>query len=48
MNAIFSRDTFMRRADIFRPPAREMVLGGDDRRLLEDVVGIGRNARTLG
>ncbi|MQB01013.1 MAG: maleylpyruvate isomerase family mycothiol-dependent enzyme [Actinobacteria bacterium] len=38
MNAIFSRDTFMHRADISRPLGREMVLGDDDRRLLEDVV----------
>lgn len=38
MNVIFTRDTFMHRADISRPAGKEMDLGEDDRRLLEDVV----------
>lgn len=38
MNAVFSRDTFMHRADIVRPLGREMNLGAEDRRLIEDVV----------
>ena len=38
MNAIFSRDTFMHRADISRPLGRELLLGPEDRRLVEDVV----------
>jgi uncharacterized protein (TIGR03083 family) len=38
MNVIFTRDTFMHRADITRPLRRDMNLGEDDRRLVEDVV----------
>ena len=38
MNVIFTRDTFMHRADISRPLGKEMDLREDDRRLLEDVV----------
>lgn len=38
MNAIFSRDTFMHRADICRPLGREMRLGDEDGRLIADVV----------
>ena len=38
MNVIFTRDTFMHRADISRPLGKELPLGEDDRRLLEDVV----------